>query len=212
MVLAEFSLDQLYTNNLELFAVVTGIICVGLITFENTSRRLAWWNWPIGVLTSAAYVYIFWNYELYFNSVLQVFYVLTGFYGAWAWKYGGAQNTELLVRKMKFGTTMGWFGVCLLGAGVLAGSFDYLGVDSAAPFWDALVVTFSLCAQFVMTRKYAQRWWMWMVVDVVGVGLFWSQELYATSLLYFIYGCLVVRGMITWEKAYKADKVQVGLP
>lgn len=206
MTLAEFSLDQLYGSNLELFAVITGILCVGLITFENSHRALAWWNWPIGILTSGAYVYIFWDYELYFNSVLQLFYVVTGFYGAWAWKYGGEQKTELLVRKMKMGTVAGWAALCIVGAMLLAGSFDFLGVDSAAPFWDGFVVTMSLTAQFIMTRKYTQHWWFWMGVDIVGVFLFWSQGLYATSLLYFIYGCLVVRGMITWQKAYEKDK------
>lgn len=186
-----------------MFAVITGVICVALITVEDRSRKIAWWNWPIGILTSAAYVKIFWDYRLYFNSVLQLFYVLTGFYGMWAWKRGGQNRTELLVYRLKSRTVALFSAGVVAAAWVLSLSYDALGVNAAAPFWDALVVTMSVTAQFVMTRKYRDHWWWWMAVDVVGVVLFASQDLYATALLYFIYGCLVVRGIFTWERALK---------
>lgn len=208
MVLATWAWSQLWTSPIEIFAVITGVICVALITTENFSRKLAWWNWPIGIASSAAFTQIFWSYQLYFNSLLQVFYVVTGFYGAWAWKYGGVGKTELLVEKMKLATIISLLGTCLVGAFCLSQFLDQLGVQSSAPFWDALIVTFSLTAQFVMTRKYFQHWYFWILVDIVGIFLFWSQDLYLTSVLYFVYGSLCVRGLFTWNTAFK-DKIPV---
>lgn len=204
MLLASWSFSQLWNSPIEIFAVITGVICVGLITFENASRKLAWWNWPIGAASSAAFLFVFWDYELYFNSILQAFYVLSGVYGAWAWKRGGENRTELLVEKMHWGYTAFFASMALLGAVVLGNIlFDVFGVETSQPFWDALVVTFSLTAQFVMTRKFFQHWYFWIAVDAIGIFLFWSQDLYLTSMLYFVYGSLCVRGLFTWNKAYK---------
>lgn len=205
-MLADIALSQLWNSPLEMFAVITGVICVGLITFEDRSKRLAWWNWPIGILTSAAYVWIFWQYQLYFNSALQLFYVVTGFYGGWAWLRGGEQKTRLPISRMSNIRFFAYTALCVVGAMLLAALLDNLGVASAAPYWDALVVLFSLTAQFIMTRKYLEHWHFWMAVDVIGVFLFASQDLYLTAVLYFIYGCLVVRGMVTWHRAYNNEQ------
>jgi nicotinamide mononucleotide transporter len=205
MTLATLDWSQLWGSHLEMFAVITGVICVGLITFENFSSKLAWWNWPVGILTSAAYVYIFWNYGLYFNSLLQVFYVIIGFWGAWVWKKGGHNRTELPIRKYKpmyMAATLACIGLATTGLYVFA---DKLIPSSTSPLLDALVVTLSLAAQFVLTYKYRGHWWLWISVDIVGVYLFASQGLLLTAVLYFIYGSLCVRGIFTWASAYRRD-------
>jgi nicotinamide mononucleotide transporter len=206
LLAGSWSWGQLFNSPIEIFAVITGVICVALITFEYKNRRLAWWNWPIGALSSAAFAYVFWDYGLIFNAALQLFYVGAAFYGGWAWKHGGENRTELLVTRAKPGKfvllTAGIF-IAALG---LSTSFDLFGVQSSAPFWDALVVTFSLAAQFIMTRKIFEHWTYWIAVDIIGVFLFWSQGLFLTSVLYFVYGSLCVRGLFTWWKAYKSHK------
>jgi nicotinamide mononucleotide transporter len=201
-----FEMSELWTNNLEMFAVLTGILCVGLITVEDKSRRVAWFNWPVGALTSGAYVYIFWQYQLYFNSLLQVFYVGTAFYGAWAWKRGGAARTELPIRRFNIPLLCGVIAAVAAGAALLAASYGALGVEASAPYWDALVVLMSLSAQFVMTRKFYEHWILWILVDIVGIALFWSQGLYLTSVLYFVYGSLCVRGLFTWKTAFNNEQ------
>lgn len=198
--------SQLWGSNLEMFAVITGVICVALITFENRSKTLAWWNWPIGILTSGAYVFIFWDYGLYFNSLLQVFYVATGFYGAWAWKRGGANKTELPIRKYSPTAMIYTLAIAGVATGAMYAFADKLIPSSSAPLLDGLVVTLSLAAQFVMTRKFRGHWWLWIAVDIVGVYLFASQDLLLTAVLYFIYGSLCVRGVFTWASAYRNEQ------
>jgi nicotinamide mononucleotide transporter len=201
-MLATIDWSQLWGSNVEMLAVITGVICVALITFEHKSKALAWWNWPIGIVSSAAFVYVFWNKELYFNSALQVFYVVTGFWGAWIWRWGEKTEEYRPIHHMLFAW---WGSLVVLSAVVglgLAASFGFLGVQSAAPFWDAWVVTLSLTAQFLLTFKVKENWHFWMLVDIIGVFLFASQGLWLTSALYFVYGCLVVRGEITWHKQW----------
>lgn len=202
MILAELDWSQLWASNIEMLAVISGVICVALITFEHRSKALAWWNWPIGIVSSAAFVYVFWSKELYFNSTLQLFYVVTGFWGAWLWKWGEKRYKYRPVHNMVIGSWLPLMVFTALAAAALAASFGWFGVVSAAPFWDAWVVTLSLAAQFLLTFKVKQNWHFWMMVDLIGVFLFASQGLWLTSALYFVYGCLVVRGEITWHKEY----------
>lgn len=201
-----FELSELWTNNLEMFAVLTGVLCVGLITVEDKNRALAWFNWPIGAASSAAFAYIFWDYQLYFNSVLQVFYVLAAIYGGWAWKRGGENRTELPIRRFNPPLLCGVIVAVIAGAALLAASYDVLGVEASAPYWDALVVLMSLSAQFIMTRKFYEHWILWILVDIVGVVLFWTQGLELTSILYVIYGSLCVRGLFTWKTAFNNEQ------
>lgn len=201
-----FELSELWTNNLEMFAVLTGVLCVGLITVEDKSRALAWFNWPIGAASSAAFAYIFWDYQLYFNSVLQVFYVIAAVYGGWSWKYGGESKTPLPIRRFNPPLLCVVIVAVIAGAALLASSYDVLGVEASAPYWDALVVLFSLAAQFVMTRKFYEHWILWILVDIVGVFLFWSQGLELTAVLYVIYGSLCVRGLFTWKTAFNNEQ------
>lgn len=213
MLFASWDVSQLWTSPLEVFAVVTGLMCVTLLTFENWSPRLTWWNWPVGILNAAAYTYIFWNYDLYFNSVLQVFYVGAGFYGAWAWKRGGEDGAELTVNRLGWGKASLIASIATLAAAALAVAlFDVFGVESAYPFLDALIVTLSVAAQFIMTRKFWEHWAFWITVDIIAVGLFWTQELYLTSLLYLVYGFLSTRGLFTWNAAYKQEATAAAVP
>jgi nicotinamide mononucleotide transporter PnuC len=201
-----FELSELWTNNLEMFAVLTGVLCVGLITVEDKNRALAWFNWPIGAASSAAFAYIFWDYQLYFNSILQVFYVVAAIYGGWSWKYGGEGRTELPIRRFNPPLLCGVIAGVIAGAALLAASYDVLGVEASAPYWDALVVLFSLAAQFIMTRKFYEHWILWILVDIVGVVLFWTQGLELTSVLYVVYGSLCVRGLFTWKTAFNNEQ------
>jgi nicotinamide mononucleotide transporter len=201
--------SQLFTSPLELFAVVTGIACVFLITVSVripvrvggrhlvTIDHVA--NWPVGILTSAAYVYIFWHSRLYLNSVLQVFYVGSGFLGWYWWLRGGAHAERLPIRRISSALLAGTLAAIVVATVVMTAVMrDH--TDSAAPLWDALVVCLSLAAQLVMTRKYFEHWWLWLSVDAVGIVLFASQDLLLTSVLYVVYAGLCVRGLVTWRR------------
>jgi nicotinamide mononucleotide transporter len=201
--------SQLFTSPLELFAVLTGVACVFLITISVRipvrilGRRLGTidhvLNWPVGILTSAAYVYIFWHSRLYLNSVLQVFYVGSGFLGWYWWLRGGANAQPLAIRRAPL-RVLALIAIAVVFATIVMTIVMRDHTDSAAPLWDALVVCLSLAAQLVMTRKYFEHWWFWLAVDAVGIVLFARQQLLLTSVLYLLYAALCVRGLVTWRR------------
>jgi nicotinamide mononucleotide transporter len=65
---------------------------------------------------------------------------------------------------------------------------------------DGLLVSVSLIAQWMMTRKQLENWWLWIAVDVVYIGLFASRDLPVTSALYALFLLLAIRGLRDWTR------------
>ena len=48
-----------------------------------------------------------------------------------------------------------------------------------------------------------ENWILWIVVDVIYVGLYWWKELHATALLYAVFLALSVAGLLEWRREYR---------
>jgi nicotinamide mononucleotide transporter len=94
--------DWLSNNYIEIFGAVTGIIYVFL------EIRQTIWLWPLGLVTSGVYVWIFFSSKLYADMSLQVYYVIISVLGWYWWIRGSerraqrgerrAENAELRAR------------------------------------------------------------------------------------------------------------------
>ena len=65
-------------NYIEIFGAVTGIIYVFL------EIRQTIWLWPVGILTSAVYIWIFFTSKIYADMSLQCYYLVISILG-WYW-------------------------------------------------------------------------------------------------------------------------------
>jgi nicotinamide mononucleotide transporter len=70
--------------------------------------------------------------------------------------------------------------------------------DSKVPWWDAFPTAASLVGQYLLGRKFIENWAVWLVVDVVGVGLFAYKGLWLTVGLYAVFVALCVAGWREW--------------
>ena len=62
--------DWLSDNYIEIFGAVTGIIYVFLEIRQNI------WLWPVGIVTSAVYILVFFTSKFYADMSLQVYYLV----------------------------------------------------------------------------------------------------------------------------------------
>lgn len=87
MLLTTWLLD----NWIEIFGAITGIIYVFLEIRQNL------WLWPVGVFTSAVYIWVFFTGKFYADMSLQGYYLVISFLG-WYWWVKGirlkAQDTR----------------------------------------------------------------------------------------------------------------------
>ena len=72
--------------------------------------------------------------------------------------------------------------------------------DAAAPWLDASLTAFSLVAQVWMAQKRLENWLLWIILDVIFVGLFIHKELYLTAGLYALFTLLAVHGWRQWQR------------
>ncbi|MCX6714233.1 MAG: nicotinamide riboside transporter PnuC [Candidatus Uhrbacteria bacterium] len=178
----------------ETLGFVTGAWCVWLTVKENI------WNWPIGIANSAFFLILFWQSSLFADAALQIVYIILGILGWYWWLYGGAKKTELPISKAPRREWI-WLAI-LLALGTWAEFAILVHAHDAAPFLDALTTAMSLVAQYLLTKKRMENWYIWMSVDVIYVYLYIIKDLYLTAFLYAIFFLMCVRGLVEWKRTH----------
>ena len=84
--------------------------------------------------------------------------------------------------------------------------------NAALPYMDSALVTVSLIAQYMMTKKYLENWILWIVVDVFYVGMFIYKKLNLTAFNYFVYLGLAVVGYVAWRRSLAEQAAAVPSP
>jgi nicotinamide mononucleotide transporter len=181
---------------LEWTAVAFGVASVWLTVRQNP------WCWPLGIVNVSLFAVLFWRERLYADAGLQLVYVVLCAYGWWAWVRGGPTPGALRVSR----TPRPAGGLLVLGGALLAlllGTTLKRATDAALPFWDSGTTAFSLVAQWMMTRKWLESWAVWIVVDVIYVGMYLARDLLPTAGLYAVFIALAALGHREWARALR---------
>lgn len=179
-------------NPLEVVGVVTGAASVWLAARQRVA------NFPVGIANNLAFLALFAGAGLYAGAGLQVVYIVLAALGWWWWTHGRSDQ-GLVVRRTP---SVAW--VVILPACVLVTGLLWVllaRTDSPAPFLDALTTATSLAAQLMLGRKWLGNWAVWIVTDVLLVGLYLSQGLWLTALLYAGFIVLCLDGARRWRAA-----------
>ena len=173
-------------------ASVLGLAGVWLTLRQNI------WCFPAGIVSVGIYSYIFFISRLYADSALQVVYVVLLMYGWYRWSRG-LQDRPLPVTKLSGAER--WLAAATIAA--LTGIFYFVlkrFTDSDVPFADAITTGMSLVAQYLVAQKKIENWIIWIVADIIYVWLFIYKDLNFTSVLYFIFIILAIKGFIEWKR------------
>lgn len=172
---------------------------LGLISVWLTVRRHIL-CWPTGLAMVLLYLVIFYRAKLYSDMLLQVVYVALQIYGWYAWLHGGQNRQSLVVSRLPRWQIAPWLLAGTLMTLVTGTAMDRF-TDAASPYADATVTQASLIAQWFMGRKILDSWPVWIFVDVVSIGLFWTRGLYPTAGLYAIFLVMAIWGWKEWSEA-----------
>jgi len=188
--------DWIAENIVEIFGAVTGIAYVILEIRRNILL------WPLGIITSAVYIYVFGRAGFYANMGLQWYYLVISIYGWYMWRRrpepeqsGGKSD----VKRIGIATAA-WCTVYALA--LWAGLWFLLdrATDSPVPVWDGLIASLSVVATWMLTKKYLEQWYIWIVANAVAVVVYLSSGLYPTAMLFFVYFVMAIIGLIKWGK------------
>lgn len=183
---------------LELLAVLVNILGVWL-----TARRIHW-CWPVGIVAVLLYAWLFYQWKLYSDMLLQGVYVLLQGYGWWRWRHGLGDDGRVRVGRLP--RREGAVSLLAGAAGALAlGWLMHRHTDAALPWLDAALTAFSLVASFWAARKRLANWTLWIVLDSVYVGVFLYKQLYPTAALYAGFVVLAAYGLRLWQADLRRD-------
>lgn len=157
------------------------------------------WSWPTAIVGVGLYIVVCWEAKLYADMGLQVVYVVLSIYGWYEWLHGGAHHGRLAA---SFISRRALALSCLAGLvfAVVLGATLARTTDAALPWVDSTLTSFSLVAQWQMTRKYAENWLLWIAVDVFYIPMWAFKHLYLTSLLYAIFLVMATLGWLEWRR------------
>ena len=212
--------NWLSNNYIEVFGAITGVIYVFL------EIRQTIWLWPIGIITSAVYIWVFFIGKLYADMSLQVYYLVISCLGWYWWAKGtgqraqsselrsqgtrykeaaaGGREGELPVTRITLKTGLVLAAVLSVLFIVMCFILDRL-TDSPVPGWDSFITSLSIVATWMLARKIYEHWLLWIVVNSVAVALFLSRGLYPTVILYVVYGIMSFIGLTAWKKTIRIE-------
>ena len=184
-------------NTLELTAVAFGVVSVWLSTRQHIV------SWPTALVNTALYFVVFQRAHLYANMGLQLVYFTLSCYGWYQWKFGGADHAGVVVTRTPRALALRLVGIALVVA-VGLGYGLARWTDATLPWLDSGTTAASLVAQWMMTRKLLENWLVWIPLNVVYIGMYYSQGLRPTAGLYVAFFVLALMGFVSWRRSLRA--------
>jgi len=178
----------------EILGFVTGAASVLLAVRQSA------WNWPVGIANNAFFLILFWRANLYADAVLQIVYIVISIFGWWNWLRGGTGHTELPVTKTSRRSAIILATITAVTTAILAIALRRF-TDSSVPLGDGVTTALSLTAQFMLSRKLLENWWVWMTADVIYIALYCYKSLYLTAVLYLLFFAMCIAGYTGWRKS-----------
>ncbi|MFJ6485637.1 MULTISPECIES: nicotinamide mononucleotide transporter family protein [unclassified Streptomyces] len=169
--------------------------------------RRSIWTWPAQLLSGLILIAAYASAHLAGGVGKQLLVIGVAVFGWRAWQRGRqqAQDGSIAVR------TATWKerGLLLAGAalGTLAvgGLFTLFPNLSWSPWADAYIFVGTIVAMVAQARGLVEFWFAWLLVDLVGVPLAFSNGLAFSGLVYVVYFALVLWGAYDWYQRSRTN-------
>ena len=189
---------------IEFIGTILYLLSVWLISRRNIL------TWPVGIISVLLYMVLFYQIRLYSDAMEQVYYLGASVYGWWYWSR--SRQVKYAITDVSYSSRRAmvtWLIVTATFSVVLGAIMSRVhgwapGVFPEAasyPYLDALTTVMSLVAMWLLARKHIESWIYWIVVDVIGIWLYFVKDVRFISLLYVVLLVLAVRGLFDWRSA-----------
>ena len=183
---------------LDLIASFFGLIDILLATKQNN------WCWPAAIISSSVYVFVFFFSKLYFDAILNLYYVAMAFYGLYNWnKISNTKENQVSFSSKKF--TSIWITICAITS-IALGYFAQKFTDAEFAYADAFTTIFSFYATWLITQKRIDNWLFWIIINVVAIFMYYLKGLNFTVGLFAVYLAFAVYGYYSWRNEYLTSK------
>lgn len=187
-------------NYLEIIGALVGLLYLWL------EYKASIYLWIVGVVMPAIYIFVCYQAGLYADVGINIYYLLAVAYGWAFWARGNkrADKQELPIAHIPL-RYIAWLVVVFVVTFVGIAYLLIYYTDSDVAWLNSFTTALSIIGMWMLTRKYLEQWWVWVVVDVVSCGLYAYKELTFTAGMYGVYSIIAIFGYFKWKQLMHAD-------
>ncbi len=206
---------------LEFIAALFGVISVFYAKKENILV------FPTGIISTALYVYLLSQWNLYGDLIINIYYTAMSIYGWYMWSKiidNKEHHIPIMYSSKKdwfkaFGIfaftsifviiVYRWYNVMPNDLGFTE-SINYaitkltsgslLEFRKATPFLDTFTTGIFFAAMWLMANKKIENWVLWIAGNIVSIPLYFVKGYGFTGIQYTIFLVLAILGYIEWKK------------
>ncbi len=171
------------------------------------------WTWPIATIGVILFGIMFYQIQLYADFFEQIYYFITGLWGWYLWQTGKDKESDgkVVITRNTRRINLYWIGgiaaTSLIATFLLTNLNTWLPnlfpEPASLPALDATTTIMSFAATILMIKRRVESWVLWVLVDIVAVGLYYYKEVPFVALLYLIFLGIATNGLIDWYRLSK---------
>lgn len=179
---------------LEILAVVFGVASVWFAKKESILV------YPTGIISTAIYVYICYQFTLYGDLIINVYYTLMSIYGWYMWAKR-IQGEHIEITTSSKMDTIKAFGI-FAGTAIFV-IYVYLyfhRFDRITDYFDTFTTGIFFAAMWMMANKKIEHWLLWIGGNIISIPLYFIKGLGFSGIQFTIFLVLAILGYIEWKK------------
>ena len=179
---------------LEIVAVFFGIASVLYAKKENI------WVFPTGIISTVLYVYICYQFTLYGDLVINLYYTLMSLYGWYVWNHK-TSGQSIEITKSDPLDMLKALGIFISTAAFVVGVYLYYNrFDRLTDYFDTFTSGIFFAGMWLMAHKKIEHWMFWILGNLISIPLYFVKGLGFSGLQFTIFLVLAIQGYIEWKK------------
>ena len=199
---------------LEIIAAFFGVLSV----YYTKKRNIL--VFPTGILSTFLYIYLFFSWGLYGETLINLYYTSMSVYGWVLWSkqtekdhlhvdVSWAKKTDYLKSLGLFFGTFIFILVLYHFRPIIDGFINIIEIDTLiwsykpVDFIDATSTGIFLIGMWLMAKRKIDNWYFWILGDIIMIPLLIYKGYAISSFQYSIFLILAIQGLFEWKKSVK---------
>ncbi|MET1255218.1 nicotinamide riboside transporter PnuC [Aliikangiella maris] len=192
----QFVEQLIATSIAEWVAVILAVVYLLLAIKEHIGC------WLAAFFSTAIYSVLFFDVNLYMESVLNIYYLVMAIYGYYQWRY----KTQGEIIKPIIKWPVSWHLKLIIGILILVIASGWLlenYTDQDFAYLDSLTTWFAIATTYMVAKKVLENWIYWIVIDSVSIFIYLQKGFALTAVLFVSYLLLAFIGWLKWKQRYE---------
>lgn len=179
---------------LEVIAVIFGVVGVW---FGKKESILVY---PLGIISTVLFIYICFNFELYGDFIINIYYTLMSIYGWYMWSRL-IKGEHIAITRTTASDKVKTALIFVVSAGFIVGVYIYYNrFDRMTDYFDTLTTGICFAAMWLMANKKIEHWLLWIVANIISIPLYFYKGLGFTGIQFILLLIIAISGYYSWKK------------